>query len=282
MDHDAGLAALSALAATLEEAGRAYPHRLALAPNTGRPTGIDLDGDGRSHRARDAQGFGYFTGDGGMALLSHFPIGEVRDFTTFLWADLPGSTAATVTPEAALGLLRLHSVGAWDVEILTPSGPFHVLASHASAPVFDGPEDRNGLRNADEIGFWRLYLDGWTPEGPPFVAEAFAVAGTLNVDPDRGEGRREALEALLAHPLLSDPEPLGAGGTATAYWERGPGALRVDYILPGRSDSVVASGVLWPDPDAPLMGVTDETARRASAHRLVWMDLAPPAPAAPP
>lgn len=271
IDYDAGLAALTALAGALEAVGRPYPHRLALSPNSGRPTGIDLDGDGRSHRARDAHGFGYFTGDGGMALLSRLPFGAVRDFTAFRWADLPESSAAPVTPEAALDLLRLHHVGAWDVEILTPSGPFHLLAGHASAPVFDGPEDRNGLRNADEIRFWRLYLDGWTPEGPPFAAQAFAIAGTLNLDPDRGEGRREALRALLGHPAVRDPAPEGGAGTATAEWPR-TGALRVDYILPAADLTVTGSGILWPGAE-PLLGISAEMAASASAHRLVWVDL---------
>jgi hypothetical protein len=59
-----------------------YPHRFAAPPNVGQPTGVDLDGDGRTWRARDAHGYGLFSGDGGMAILSRFPIGAVRDFST--------------------------------------------------------------------------------------------------------------------------------------------------------------------------------------------------------
>jgi hypothetical protein len=282
MDHDAGAAALAAFAGLLDAAGRPYPHRLSLMPNTGRPTGVDLDGDGRTFRARDAHGWGLFTGDGGMALLSRFPIVEIRDFTALPWRALPGNAAVGVTPGPALDTLSLHSVGAWDVEVLTPWGPFHVLAGHASAPVFDGPEDRNGLRNADEIRFWSLYLDGWAPDGVPFAAERFAVMGTLNVDPARGEGRRDALSALLGHPMLRDavPERPG-GGTATADWQDPvPGDLRVDYILPSRSLVVLSSGVLWPEEGARFMGISAEVAATASDHRLVWMDLG--WPAAPP
>lgn len=276
MDYDAGAAALDAFADRLSQAGAAYPHRLALRPNTGLPSGVDLDGDGRSWRARDAQGYGWFNGQGGMAILSRHPLGPVRDFSTFLWADLPDTRAAAALPPAAVPILRLASVAAWDVAVNAPAGPFHLLALHANTPVFDGPEDRNGLRNADELRFWQLYLDGWSPEGPPFAADRFAVIGTLNVDPDRGEGRQDALRMLLDHPRLQDPVPRRpGGGTQTADWpEPVPGDLRVDYILPATGMQVTGAGVLWPeDEDGPLPAAT---AVAASAHRLVWVDLLPP------
>jgi hypothetical protein len=166
MDFDAGLMALTALAEALGGLDAPYPHRFAAPPNTGRPTGVDLDGDGRTWRARDAHGYGLFSGDGGMAILSRVPIGAVRDFSDLPWMALPESAAGAVTPPEALEALRLHSVAAWDVELLTPAGAIHILASHASPPVFDGPEDRNGLRNRDELRFWSLYLGGWSPDGP--------------------------------------------------------------------------------------------------------------------
>jgi hypothetical protein len=276
IDHDPGHAALSALTDALAEMGSAYPHVHAAPPNSGRPTGVDLDGDGRSWRARDAHGYGLFSGDGGMALLSRHPIGAVRDFSDLPWNSFPDSSAVAVTPAAALDTLRLHSVAAWDVEVLIPSGPFHVLASHASPPVFDGPEDRNGLRNADELAFWSRYLDGWSPDARPFGPVDFAVMGTLNVDPDpdRGEGRRDGLNALRTHPRLSDPEPQRPdGGPETADWsDDGPGRLRVDYILPAQNLPVTGSGVLWPDGEGQL-GITPEIATAASDHRLVWVDL---------
>ena len=191
MDHDAGLAALTALREALRDRGADYAHLFAAAPNSGRPTGIDLDGDGRTWRARDAHGYGLFSGDGGMALLSRFPIGGVRDFTGLPWVALPGNAAEGVTPAAALPILRLHSVGAWDVEVLTPAGTLNLLASHASAPVFDGPEDRNGLRNADELLFWVQYLGGWTPGGFVLVRRALRGDGNLQHRPGarRGQAR---------------------------------------------------------------------------------------------
>jgi hypothetical protein len=97
--------------------------------------------------------------------------------------------------------------------------------------------------------------------------------GTLNVDPDRGEGRRGALRALLAHSRLQDPVPRRAnGGTETADWpDPLPGDLRVDYLLPSATVVVSDSGVLWPTEDdgAPTLS----TVAAASDHRLVWVDL---------
>jgi hypothetical protein len=274
IDYDAEERALAELAEALAAVGPAYPHRLALRPNTGRPTGVDIDGDGRSWRARDAQGYGFFNGQGGMAILSRFPIGAVRDFSALLWADLPGSAAPGVVPPEALPVLRLASVAAWDVAIDLPDGPLHLLTLHATPPVFDGPEDRNGHRNADELRFWQLYLEGWAPDGPPFTAARFALAGTLNLDPDRGEGRRDALAALLSHPRLQDPVPRRpGGGTETADWDDPvPGDLRVDYILPAVGLTVTGAGVLWPrdEASAPPLSVV----AAASDHRLVWVDLA--------
>lgn len=272
MDYDAEGAALDALAEALAQAGAPYPHRFALRPNTGWPTGVDIDGDGRSHRARDAHGYGLFNGQGGMAILSRYPISAVRDFSRFLWADLPESAASAVLSAEALAVLRLATVAAWDVAVDLPDGPFHILTLHAGPPVFDGPEDRNGFRNEDELRFWALYLEGWSPDGRPFDADRFAVMGTFNVDPDRGEGRRDGLRALLDHPRLQDPVPRRpVGGAATTDWAEPLGNLRVDYILPHAGARLRGSGVLWPQDEAAPLDA--ETAARASDHRLVWVDL---------
>ena len=54
IDYDAGGYALAAFADALAGMGADYPYRLALRPNTGMPTGLDLDGNGRLGEARDA------------------------------------------------------------------------------------------------------------------------------------------------------------------------------------------------------------------------------------
>ena len=86
--------------------------------------------------------------------------------------------------------------------------------------------------------------------------------------------RRDALRALLDHPMLQDPVPLRpGGGTETADWPAPlPGNLRVDYILPAAPLVVRDAGVLWPlDDTGPL---SPEIAAIASDHRLVWVDIA--------
>ena len=74
VDHDRDLHALRALRDRLARDGAHYPHILARRPNSGMHTGQDMDGNGRCCDARDAQGYGAFTGQGGMALLSRLPI----------------------------------------------------------------------------------------------------------------------------------------------------------------------------------------------------------------
>lgn len=274
-DLDAGGASVATLAQALSERGASYPYRYAEMGNAGRPTGFDLDGDGRSYRARDAHAFGYFSGEGGMVLLSRLPFGLPRDFTDFVWRDLPESSVAQVTPAAATEVLRLHSIAAWHIPLQTPAGVLHLLTSHATAPVFDGPEDRNGLRNADEIRFWQLYLDGWSPDGAPLGPGPVVFAGTLNVDPNRGEGRQDDLRALLEHPRLRDASPASVSGrTETVDWpDPDPGDLRVDYILTDQSQSISAHGMIAPQ-DAQSYNLDPEGVRAASAHWLIWVDVA--------
>src|SRR5690606_22838280 len=146
-------------------------HRFAFRPNTGRATGLDLDGDGRLGGPGDAQGYGRFDGEGGMLILSRFPIESAAalDFSGFLWVDLPGglSAEAALGPEA-IGRQRLSTTGHWDVPVVMPDGArLRLLAFAATPPVFDGPEDRNGRRNHDETVFWLRYLEGRLPWPPP-------------------------------------------------------------------------------------------------------------------
>ncbi|MBA3910067.1 MAG: endonuclease [Rhodobacter sp.] len=282
VDYDRGGVALGLLAEKLALAGASYPHRFALRPNTGMQTGFDVDGNGRTGDPRDAQGFGLFSGQGGMAVLSRLPIdeGAARDFSAFLWRDLPGALMPDGPDQGLKAVQRLATTGFWDVPVITPSGPLRLLAWHATPPVFDGPEDRNGKRNHDEAAFWRLYLDGALPMPPPDAP--FVLLGDGNLDPADGDGLRDGIGALLSHPALQDPAPRGGHGRTEPAHAGDPaldtvlyediGGLRLDYVLPAASLQVTGAGVLWPPADDPLAA----DLATASRHFPVWVDITLP------
>ncbi len=273
-DYDQGLVALSTFRDGL---GPGYPHVAATRPNAGLATDADLDGDGYMRGAGDAQGFGAFAGQGGIAVLSRFPVRDIRDYNAVLWRDLPGTLLVESDPGG--GDQRLASVGHVSVVLEAPGGDLTLLAFHATPPVFDGPEDRNGRRNHDETAFWLHYLDGAFGPAPE---TAFVLAGDANLDPVDGDGRPDAITALLADPRLQDPRPssdtgralaikdgganAGQGGDPrldTANWNDGrgdPGNLRVDYVLPSRDLTVHEAGILWGD------------GAEAPRHGLVWVE----------
>ncbi|MEM7057204.1 MAG: endonuclease/exonuclease/phosphatase family protein [Pseudomonadota bacterium] len=303
IDHDDQGIAVDAfrdvLSAGLEGVpGLDYPYRHIGPMNTGVPSGFDLDGDGKIMGARDALGFGRFPGQYGMAVLSRFPIGQVRDFHAQPWADVPWAKPP-INPDdtpyysdEAWRALTLSSKSHWDVSVELPDGrAVHLLASHPTPPVFDGPEDRNGLRNAAEIRFWIDYIDGadWmmdeaASKGGLPSGEHFVVLGDLNADPQKGDGDRATISALANHPRLQDPAPKSPGARAvgqatdTADWpeKNGPENLRVDYILPSVDLTVTGAGVFWPAPDDPLAWLVGRQGRNqtSSDHRLVWVDIA--------
>ncbi len=118
------------------------------------------------------------------------------------------------------------------------------------------------------------------------------VMGDQNCDPIDGDAQRGALTTLLAMPRLQDPKPWSRGAVeqSSKQWGanavqkgdpmfdtgdfedvpgKGPGNLRIDYVLPSRSLQVVSSGVFWPLAWEPTYALV-----AASDHRLVWVDLA--------
>ncbi|WP_257883898.1 endonuclease/exonuclease/phosphatase family protein [Roseobacter insulae] len=282
-DYDLTGAALSAYVKALAEAGAHYPHQFAGRPNTGMATGLDMDGNGKLGEPRDAQGYGQFSGQGGMAILSRYPImtGEVQDFSSLLWRDVPDALLPITDngpfpSEEVQAIQRLSTTAHWVVPVDVPdTGRVSLMTFHASPPVFDGPEDRNGRRNHDEIMFWQHYLAGAFGPAP---GEAFILLGDFNQDRRGGEGLKAAIATILDDPRLQDPRPASRGseivsGDAldTVDWDDPvPGNLRVDYVLPSVDWRVTGAGVVWPDPATP-MGLV---AAQASRHRLVWVDLA--------
>lgn len=284
-----------------------YAYRVFPASNTGEPSGLDLNANGKLGEADDAFGYGRFPGQYAFAIVSRWPIerGEVRTFQKFLWRDLPGAkwpvdpqTQVPYYSDAIGEIFRLSSKNHVIVPIQTPQGLVHFLAAHPTPPVFDGPEDRNGCRNHDEIKLLAALLDpeqsrdfvddqgrrGGLPAGSRFV-----VAGDLNADPMDGDSTDRPMEQLLQHPLIqAQPIPSSAGGAVASqvqgranlqhrgdpaqdtadFNDQSVGNLRVDYVLPSKPFRVTAAGVFWPHPSLPESELVT-----ASDHRLVWIDL---------
>ncbi|MEP1943131.1 MAG: endonuclease/exonuclease/phosphatase family protein, partial [Sulfitobacter sp.] len=141
----------------------------------------------------------------------------------------------------------------WVVPITTSGGmPLRLMTFYATPPIYDGEEDRNGRRNHDEIAFWSDYL-ARNPAPSPFV-----LMGTANIDPARGNGRAEGINALLSHPNLQNP--FDDSPTAD-FRDPKPGDLRVDYLLPSVGWRVLDHGLV--------------TAPDASRHSLLWVDITP-------
>lgn len=263
-DYDYDGHAARAFSSHLQDQGIDLPFQYSLPSNAGVQTGLDLNSNGRLGDPQDAHGFGYFAGQGGMVILSRWPfdVGKAQNLSSLLWHDAPETLMTEEDP--GVGVLKLSSDGHWVVPVLAPN-PFSVFAFHATAPVFDGPEDRNGRRNHDQIGIWLSYLDGalsFEPLNLPFV-----ILGDANLDPEKGEGRKDALVRLLTDHRVQDPAPVGALGRNTVDWpDPKPGNLRVSYVLPSASISFLGSAVH--EPEKPC------SKEELPAHRLVWVDLA--------
>lgn len=237
-DHAARAPAPAALAFVrgylgVGQGGRAplaCPTLFSAPSNTGIPTGVDLDHDGRVGGGNDARGFGLFPGQYGMLVCSRLALRReaVRSFRKFLWRDMPGADLPPgwYGPEA-LAVLPLSSKSHWDLPFELPAAPgaaagtaprmLHFLVSHPTPPAFDGPEDRNGHRNRDEIRLWIDFLsasgdylvDDAGRRGPLAADASFVIAGDLNADPDDGGSRRRdgeprgAIGRLLDHPRVN-------------------------------------------------------------------------------
>ena len=288
--------------------GLDFPYLAYLPVNTGVSSGLDLNNDGDTTDAEDAWGFGKYPGEYGMAVFSSFKIetAGVRTFQNLLWRAMPGHLMPdgdggrpAYYPAAIAAQLRLSSKSHWDIPIAVRGQVLHLLASHPTPPVFDGPEDRNGRRNYDEIRLWADYLSGgqaasWLVDdaGHPggLAPDAlFVVAGDLNADPRRGDTvtgqKKSAIHQLLDHPRIQDPAPLSPGDRPPRTKEAKKDELypgdpksrtsdygRIDYVLPSRGLEVVGSGVFFPAEGDPLRELVLGP-HRASDHNLVFVDL---------
>ncbi len=284
MDYDFQLEALTAFN---QQLARPYTYVFALPTNRGLRSGLDANGNGRVDEAADAQGYGRFYGQGAMALLSRYPVEDkgVEDFTDLLWINLPGvdlprhPNGALFPSDTIMRQQRLSSSGHWIVPVrLSDTVSMSIMMFHATPPVFDGPEDRNGLRNAAEISLWFAVLDGTLGQVP---AEPFAIAGSATLDPYDSDGRNQVILDFINDARLQDPKPqspgaaeaddqghIGQNALDTVDWTD-VGRLRVDYVLPSADLTVVGSGVFWPAEGED----GHHAALGASRHRLVWVDV---------
>jgi hypothetical protein len=186
-----------------------------------------LNNDGSVGGPDDALGFGFFPGQYGMAVYSKYPLvaHETRTFQTFRWKDMPGALLPDdlATPEPddwytpeELEIFRLSSKSHWDIAVRLGGEIIHILVSHPTPPVFDGPEDRNGLRNHDEIRFWADYVDPAKSDyiyddtghwGGLAARAHFVIMGDQNADPFDGDSTADAVMQLLGHPLINVSVP---------------------------------------------------------------------------
>ncbi len=320
-DYDAGGVALAGFqdnylsVAHGSAAPIVYPYRYTAPSNTGIPSGFDFNNNGILGEADDAFGFGFFPGQFGMAVYSMYPIDfdKIRTFQNFLWKDMPGaklpddpSTPAPAdwySPEE-LAVFRLSSKSHWDVPIEIDGETVHFLVSHPTPPVFDGPEDRNGTRNFDEIRFWADYISGGRTaryiydddgrRGGLSRNASFVIAGDQNSDPLDGDSIPGAIQQLIEHPKVNTsvtPTSLGGpeqaalqGGANTTHLsdpafdtadfaDGAPGNLRADYVLPNADLAIRDAGVFWPLSSDPLFSLVGTFPFPSSDHRLVWVDV---------
>jgi len=274
-----------------------YPYFYQGGVNTGVPTKFDLNNDGSSGKSpSDNYGFGYFPGHFGMALLSKYPLdtNKIRTFQKFKWKDMPNAlkpfdpeTKKSWFSDEAWQDMRLSSKSHWDIPINVNGKTIHILASHPTPPVFDGPEDRNGKRNHDEIRFWRDYISGSSSyiyddqgsKGGLSLGQAFIILGDQNASAVDGDAITTGITALLTDDKIQDPKPESLAGKMhkkdnpnaknhTAHW-----GMRADYVLPSRqSFKITGSAVYWPQPSEETHRLVKDRAA-SSDHRLVWVDL---------
>ena len=296
-----------------------YPYAFIAPSNTGVPSGEDLDNSGGAPAGpNDAFGFGFFPGQFGLVVYSRYPIDHdsVRTFQLFKWKDMPGNLIPTpfYSPDE-VEILRLSSKSHWDVPIEIGGKTVHFLVSHPTPPVFDGPEDRNGRRNNDEIRFWADYVspgqsryiyDDSGTYGGLKPGELFVIAGDQNSDPLDGDSIPGSIQQLTEHPLVNGKlTPASAGAVEAASLQGGanlnhrsdprfdtadfsdnaPGNLRADYVLPRKTLQLVDAGVFWPLQSDPLFRLTGVFSAASwgqvggfptSDHRSVWIDVTVP------
>ena len=261
----------------------------------GEPSGFDLDDDGLHHRPHDAFGWGRFPGNGAMALLSAASVdaAAARTFRGLLCPALPvpGSPRARTGAPGPTGGGRRRSgsppgptgtaPSCRPAAACTSSPPIRLRrSSTARAPQPPAQSRRDGLleRLPRRNGLARL------PAAAPPARPRLRWRSSARPDPVDAPAIPHASPAARQPRGCSDPRPRVPARAARAAARRrrprrpprprhrplarrrrGPGNLRVDYVLPARG-SPLPRRRLRP---APALAAE---AAAASAHRLVSVD----------
>jgi len=213
------------------------------------------------------------------------------------WPVDPTTNESYYSREAK-DIFRLSSKNHIDIPIQAPGGNIHAIIAHPTPPVFDGDEDRNGLRNYDEIRLIADYISG--PESSAYIyddnghvgglgPESYVIMGDMNADPIDGDSYRNAITQITDHSRtrvkagqeIHIPQSTGSKenaektpnrnnkgpkGTDTSVW-----GLRIDYVLPSNDLKPTGGGVFWPSVDSPDYYLVKDDA--SSDHFLVWLDI---------
>ncbi|MCG8700491.1 MAG: endonuclease/exonuclease/phosphatase family protein, partial [Bacteroidales bacterium] len=267
--------------------------------------------DGLISLPEDGYGFGYFPGQYGFALLSKYKINveDIRTFQNFLWKDMPGAKlpknedGSSYYSDEALAVFRLSSKNHVDIPIEFPNKKVvHFIIAHPTPPGFDGPEDKNGTRNHDEIRFLNDYVrnkdyiyDDKGNKGGIGDTDYFVIMGDMNADPCDGDATDDPISLFKAndrinqHVLTGSATPTSLNGDIAAHEQGGannlhkgnpmfdtgdfdddnPGNLRTDYVLPSVDVTIVKSKVFWPTKSDSHYHLNE-----ASDHKMVWLDSA--------
>lgn len=282
-----------------------YPYQMQFPSNTGILTPVDYNEDGKIELPNDAYGYGKYAGQYAFAILSKFPLekNKLRSYQNLLWKQMPGAkkpikeNGEEYYSSAVWDQYRLSSKNHVDVPVKISDGTIiHTILSHPTPPVFDGPEDRNGLRNYDEIRLLKDYIEGQEylvddqgHTGGLAEEELFVIMGDLNADPIDGDSAPGAINQLLNSELVNPATAMGTmipsskGGKLHNQKKEDKGdpafdsaffGKRIDYVLLSKRLQAVDSGVFWPTEEEKLYEAVKE--KNASDHLLVWVDLKTP------
>jgi hypothetical protein len=116
--------------------------------------------------------------------------------------------------EEELKAFRLSSKSHWDVPIEIDGEVVHFLAAHPTPPVFDGPEDRNGKRNYDEIRLFADYISDDRKDSDYIYDDGGNYGGIESGKKGKGRGKAKF---VIAGDYNADPFESGFNGAATQF-----------------------------------------------------------------